>query len=54
MFQWDTVWHFLFADPNHLFLLAAWQHCGSLSSPRLGVISRPFSRLNAHVALSHT
>ena len=25
MFQWDTVWHFLFADPNHLFLLAAWR-----------------------------
>lgn len=25
MFQWETVWHFLFADPNHLFLLAAWR-----------------------------
>ncbi len=24
MFQWDTVFHFLFADPNYLFLLAAW------------------------------
>jgi len=24
VFQWRTVWHFLFNDPNHLFLLAAW------------------------------
>src|SRR6266496_4389998 len=24
MFQWSTVWHFLFVDSNHLFLLAAW------------------------------
>ena len=25
MFEWNTVWHFLFADPNHLFLIAAWR-----------------------------
>ena len=24
MFQWSTVWYFLFNDPNRLFLLAAW------------------------------
>ena len=23
MFQWSTVWYFLFNDPNHYFLLAA-------------------------------
>src|SRR2546423_8416205 len=25
VFEWNTVWHFLFADPNHLFLTAAWR-----------------------------
>src|SRR5437588_235004 len=25
VFEWNTVWHFLFADPNHLFLIAAWR-----------------------------
>ena len=25
MFDWNTVWHFLFNDPNHIFLLAAWR-----------------------------
>ena len=25
MFQWGTVWYFLFVDSNHLFLIAAWQ-----------------------------
>lgn len=24
MFRWDVVWHFLFQDPNLLFLKAAW------------------------------
>ena len=24
MFRWDLVWHFLFEDPNLLFLKAAW------------------------------
>jgi len=24
MFRWDLVWHFLFQDPNLLFLRAAW------------------------------
>jgi len=24
MFRWDLVWHFLFQDPNFLFLKAAW------------------------------
>src|SRR5438270_1080677 len=25
MFRWDLVWHFLFGDPNFLFLNAAWR-----------------------------
>src|SRR5205085_1480482 len=25
MFRWDLVWHFLFGDPNLLFLNAAWR-----------------------------
>lgn len=39
MFQWDTVWHFLFADPNHLFLIAAWRTLWlSVVSQLIGVV----------------
>jgi len=53
VFQWDTVWHFLFADPNHLFLLAAWRTLWiSVVAQFAGVVLGLFSCLDAHVALS--
>ncbi|MFL5626865.1 MAG: amino acid ABC transporter permease [Ktedonobacteraceae bacterium] len=39
MFRWDLVWHFLFADPNQLFLRAAWTTLWiSVVAQTLGVI----------------
>src|SRR5437588_11433730 len=39
MFRWDLVWHFLFADPNQLFLHAAWTTLWiSVVAQMLGVI----------------
>ena len=39
MFRWDVVWHYLFQDPNLLFLSAAWTTLWiSVVAQTLGVI----------------
>lgn len=39
MFRWDIVWQYLFADPNHIFLTAAWTTLWiSVVAQLLGVI----------------
>ena len=53
MFQWSTVWYFLFNDPNHLLPLRRLDHTVDLCRrPEHRSHSRTISRLNAHVAFS--
>ncbi len=46
MFRWDVVWHFLFQDPNLLFLKAAWTTLWiSVVAQVLGVVGGLFLAL---------